>query len=54
MARLSLAKSKSTIKVTDLNDLFKSMPECGKEDMEGFRNILQEIRSMKDEEGFIN
>ena len=51
VARLSPAKFKATTKVLELNDLFKTSPECKTEDMEEFQNIVQEIRSVKDIEG---
>lgn len=51
VARLSPAKFKATTKITELNNLFKTMPEYRTEDSEDFRNILKEIRSVKDKDG---
>ena len=51
VARLSPAKAKAAMDISDLNNFFKSCPHLEANDTEDFKKILDEARSLKDSGG---
>lgn len=51
VARLSPAKSRATIEISDLNSFFKTAPHLEVEDREDFEVALKEARLLQDNGG---
>ncbi|PCJ22799.1 MAG: antitoxin [Rickettsiales bacterium] len=48
VARLSPAKTRATIGISELNNFFKEAPHLDSDDAEDFENTLKETRLLKD------
>lgn len=52
VARLSPAKKKVTIAISELNGFFKMSPHLNKADSEDFKKIVNEVKTLNDNSGF--